>query len=123
MTDRRRWLAVLLLLGSLFASPAFSQEDNTLTWDHDGINLSGFYVYHQLDAGGYTRIFTIQDEALRSYLHADQPDGEHCYQVSAFSIQAIESGLSNEVCKTVPSQIPPPPPPGAPNAPTNLQVT
>ncbi len=109
-----------VLLGLMFASQVFA-EDNILTWDHDGIDLAGFYVYHKIDAGPYTRVATTQDETLRTYIHADQPDGDHCYQVSAFGLGQfpLESGLSNESCKTVPSF---PTPFPRPNDPSNLQV-
>ncbi len=103
-----RQLAVLL--GVLLASSVLA-EDNILTWDHDGVTLAGFYVYHKPDGGTYTRVHTIFDDTLRTYTHVDQSGVNDCYQLSAFNDAAGESGLTNEACKTT-----------VPNAPTNLQV-
>ena len=97
--------AVLVALGlsisTAWAGP--TPVNRTVSWDHDGAGIAGFYVYYARQATpGYSDVNRVQvpDPALRTLAVPDitTAKGALCFVVTAYDAQGAESAYSNEAC-------------------------
>ena len=77
--------------------------NRTMSWDHDGQGIAGFYVYFARQATpGYTDANRVQvpSPAARSLavLDVTTTTGALCFVVTAYDTQGAESAYSNEAC-------------------------
>lgn len=113
----------LFVLAAILVCPAAFAETRTLTWDHDGVNVDGWYIYIKENNGVYSSGINYQLPAERQYVHTNTTTTSvWCYQVAAWkgiTGAILVSPRSAEACKDDAGVLPPD---LTPNAPTNLQV-
>ena len=96
--------------------------DNSLEWTNpttftDGStipvgDLVSVRIFRKVGQGAYSLYQTIPINT--QYVDTNQNNGTYCYQVAVVRFNGIQSGLSNEACRTVDTRIP--------NVPTVLSV-
>jgi hypothetical protein len=89
----------VLLVFSLFGSPAFAQQLGIeLAWQDNSSNENGFRVERKLgEEGDYTPLAVVGPNVEGFADTAVSPDVTYCYRVKAFN-GAGESGYTNEAC-------------------------
>ncbi len=97
---KRRFTAIIVVLGLLIASPAWAASV-TLTWTDNSSKEDGFTVGRKLIGQPWKEIAEVAAN-VTTYKDETSQEGA-CYVILAFN-QSGKSGLSNIACK-----LPPPP--------------
>jgi hypothetical protein len=105
----RNLLLFCLVLGILLLTTWARAGDVTLAWDaNTETNLSGYKLYYGASSRTYTASVSVGN--VTTYRLTDLNAGQtYFFAATAINTSGIESGYSNEVSYTVPSQLPPPP--------------
>lgn len=95
---------VILTFGAAFAEP--TPQNKKFLWEHDGMNVAGFWLYYAPEAELPVRVYSnarrvqlpgalVREVAI---LSSGIGDGKWCGKVTAFNADGMESGFSEEAC-------------------------
>lgn len=98
------WVLIFLLFaGSVYAEP--TPQHKKFLWQHDGQNVAGFWFYYAPESEvprvySNARRVQLPGALIREVviLSSGIGDGRWCGKVTAFNIEGMESGFTNEAC-------------------------
>jgi hypothetical protein len=107
-----------VLAGNLLVASAADAAQATVSWAHDGVNVTAFNIDRKPAGGAYARIGAVP-AGTYSYLDpTNLTPGDYCWRVSGENGPATPGPPSGDTCVTVTAS-----PPNTPTAPTTVSVT